>query len=256
MTMIRTLIVDDEPLAREGLRRLLETDEDVDIIGDCSDGIQAVETIRATRPDLVLLDIQMPEVDGFKVIERIGAKEMPCLIFVTAYDEHALKAFEVHALDYLLKPVDPDRFAESLLRAKESIAHSDTNELARKLTALLEGHPGMRRYLDRVMVKGTGRISFVKTDEIDWIEADGDYVCLHTQGKSHLTREKISELEQKLDPANFGRIHRSTIINLNRMKEIQPLFSGEYVVIMNDGKRLTLSRTYRDKLISILNQGM
>ena len=256
MTRIRTLIVDDEPLAREGLRRLLEADAEVDIIGECSDGVQAVETIRATRPDLVLLDIQMPEADGFTVIERIGVTEMPSIIFVTAYDDYALKAFHVHALDYLLKPIDPDRFAHALAHAKASVTQRNTGELAGKLSALLEGHARARRYLDRIMVRGAGKISFLRTEEIDWIGAEGDYVCLHTQGKSHLVREKISELEQRLDPSCFGRIHRSTIINLNRMKEIQPLFSGEYVVIMNDGRKLTLSRTYRDKLFAILNQSL
>ena len=256
MTRIRALIVDDEPLAREGVRNLLQKDPQVEIVGECSDGVQAIETIRATKPDLVFLDIQMPEVSGFEVLEGVGVDEMPAVIFVTAYDKYALEAFQVHALDYVLKPIDPDRFAHAMSHAKVSVTQRNTSELAGKLSALLEGHVKARRYLDRIMVKSTGKISFLRTEEIDWIEAEGDYVCLHTQGKSHLVREKISELEQKLDPVCFGRIHRSTIINLNRMKEIQPLFSGEYVVIMNDGRKLTLSRTYRDKLFAVLNQGL
>ena len=254
MTRIRALIVDDEPLAREGVRNLLQKDPQVEIDGECSDGVQAIETIRATKPDLVLLDIQMPEVGGFEVIEGVGVDEMPAVIFVTAYDKDALEAFQVHALDYVLKPIDPERFAHALTHASEMIAMRSSGEISLKLSALLQGLHRSPRYLERIMVKGTGRIYFLRTDEVDWIEADGDYVRLHVQGKSHMIRERISTLEEKLNPAQFGRIHRSTMVNLNRIREIQPLFSGEHVVTLHDGKKLALSRSYREKLLALLNR--
>jgi two-component system LytT family response regulator len=251
---IRTLIVDDEPLAREGLRNLLLHDQEIDIIGECSDGIQAVETIRATRPDLVLLDIQMPEVDGFDVIRQVGVGAMPTMIFVTAYDEYALQAFDVHALDYVLKPVDPERFARSIARAKETLSRQTAGEMTEKLNLLLQGLDRSLRSANRIMVRNAGRIYFVRTEEIDWIEADGDYVRLHAASKNHLVREKIGDLEKRLDPSEFIRIHRSTMVRIGRIKELQPLFSGDYMVTLHDGRKLPLSRTYRDKVLDTLGQ--
>jgi len=253
VSALRTLIVDDEPLAREGIRHLLEKDEGIEVVGECSDGLQAVEVIETTRPDLVFLDIQMPELDGFEVLEKIGAQSMPVVVFVTAYDEYAIRAFNVHALDYLLKPIDPERFALSLARARTEISLRRNSEFADKLTSLLHHLRHPRQYLDRIMIKQPGKISFLETREVDWFEAEGDYVQIHVQERKHLIRERIGELEQKLDPKEFARIHRSTIVNLGRVREMQPLFSGDYVVILHGGQRLGLSRTYRDRLFASIN---
>ncbi len=251
---MRTLIVDDEPLAREGIRDLLGRLDDIEIIGECSDGVQAVEVIRTAHPDLVFLDIQMPEVTGFDVIEQVGIKAMPVVIFVTAYDEYALKAFNVHALDYLLKPVDPERLAKAVERGRSYLAGLQKGELNGKLTALLEDLRGGKRYPERIMVKTPGRIIFLNVNDVDWVEADGDYVCLHSGGKKYLIREKIGDLEDRLDPLLFARIHRSSIVRLGQIKEMQPLFSGEYSVLLFSGEKLTLSRTYRDRLFETINQ--
>ncbi len=251
---LRILIVDDEPLAREGIRTLLQKLKGIEIIGECSDGVQAVEEIRTNHPDLVFLDIQMPEVSGFDVIEQVGSTAIPVVVFVTAYDEHALKAFNVHALDYLLKPVDSDRLALAVERAKSYLSGLRKSEMSGKIDALLEGLRGGKRYAERIMVKSPGRITFLNVGEVDWIEADGDYVCLHAGGRKHLVRDKIGDLESRLDPALFARIHRSSIVRLGQIKEMQPLFSGEYSVLLFSGDRLTLSRTYRDKLFATMNQ--
>ena len=252
---LRALIVDDEPLAREGIRDLLEKLGGIEVVGECADGVQAVETIRTGRPDLVFLDIQMPEVSGFDVIEQIGVKAMPAVIFVTAYDEHALRAFKVHALDYLLKPVDPERLALAVERGRTYLAGLHKDEVAGKLEQLLEDLHGGRRYLERIMVRAPGRITFLNVREVDWIEADGDYVCFHAGGKKHVIRDRIGDLEDRLDPALFARIHRSSMVRLGQIKEMQPLFSGEYSVLLFTGEKLTLSRTYRDRLFATLNQG-
>ncbi len=252
MTTITTLIVDDEPLARKGIKRLLDLDPDIQVVGECGDGMDAIEGIRTKKPDLMFLDIQMPEKNGFEVLESLDAPEIPIVIFVTAYDQHALKAFEVHALDYLLKPFDDERFNEALVRAKKELAKREEIGINDRLIDLLNERMLSHPRLDRVMIKAGGRISFLRAEEIDWIEAEGDYVCLHTQGKKHLLRERISELEQRLEPEKFVRIHRSTIVNIDRIKEMQPLFYGEYAVILHDGTRLTLSRSFRGKVFQHL----
>lgn len=260
MEKIRALIVDDEPLAREGIRQLLASHDDVEIVGEANDGVHAVELIvrrtpyaEAKKPDLVFLDIQMPELDGFGVVKEIGADKMPEVIFVTAFDEFALRAFEVHALDYLLKPIDPERFAEAVNRAKSHIAMCDSTAMSEKLVQLLKGIPASRQYLQRLAVKSTGKVSFVNASDIDWIEANGDYVWIHSQGKKNLLREKISELSGKLDPNHFARIHRSTIVNINRINNLEPMFYGDYAVHLHSGAKLTLSRSHRDKLFSLLH---
>ena len=254
MKTLRVLIVDDEPLAREGVKELLAGESDVAVVGECADGVAAVEEIRRLSPDLVFLDVQMPGMDGFGVLEHIGPGQMPAVVFVTAFDEFAVKAFEVHAFDYLLKPLDPDRFRLALQRARDGGERTESI-LGERLAALLQHVVGRTRYLERISIKEGGKITFVKAREIDWIAAEGDYVCIHTMGRKHLIRGKIGALEQRFDPALFARIHRSTIVNIDRIKELQPLFSGEYSLTLQNGVKLTVSRSYREKLFSLLQDG-
>ena len=254
MAKIRVLIVDDEPLAREGVRSMLERESDIDIIEECSDGRSAILAIEKQVPDLVFLDVQMPELNGFGVLEALEIKQMPVVIFVTAYDQHALKAFEVHALDYLLKPLDAERFQKALERAKTQIALKKTGKHREQLLELLQDLKAEKKILERFVIKNAGRIFFLKATEIDWIEASGNYVRLHVGSESHLLRETMNELETQLDPDKFLRIHRSHIVNIERIKEMQPWFQGEYVVILHDGTRLTLSRGYREKLNELLGK--
>jgi two-component system LytT family response regulator len=253
MERIRTLIVDDEPLARKGLRQFLEADPEVDIIGECSDGVEAVEQIKSMHPDLVFLDIQMPEMDGFATLDSLASDELPLVVFVTAYDQHALRAFQVHALDYLLKPFEEERFQEALARAKAQLREKGGSQLTRRILEMLDGTRVERQAPGRIMVRSAGRITFVRVEEVDWIEAQGDYVCLHCQGKKHLVREKISDMETQLADGRFLRIHRSTIVSIPRIKEMQPLFHGEYAVVLHDGTRLTLSRSFRDRVFERLS---
>jgi two-component system, LytTR family, response regulator len=248
VTKIRTLVVDDEPMARERILSLLQQEGDVEVIGQCSDGVQAVSAIQQQSPDLVFLDVQMPGCDGFGVIQNIGADRMPTVVFVTAYDEYALRAFEVHALDYLLKPFGKDRFQETLKHARESLERRRAGDLGRRLLALVHDLKPEQQRLDRLVVKSGGRVFFLRTEEIDWIEAAGNYVRLHLGEESHLFRETMNGMEARLDTRRFVRIHRSRIVNTERIKELQPWFNGEYVVILRNGTRLTLSRGYREKL--------
>jgi two-component system LytT family response regulator len=251
MNTIRTLIVDDEPLARDGIRQFLQRSEEIQVVGECADGVEAVEAIRTLRPELVFLDIQMPGLGGFEVLESVSPEAMPVVIFVTAYDEHAIRAFNVHALDYILKPIEGQRFEISLARARTAIRLRRNAEFTDKLMALLTQIRNPHRYLDRIMIRQTGKIIFIGTREVDWFQAAGDYVEIHAGGTKHLFREKIGDLEEKLDPREFIRIHRSTIVRLDRIKELHPLFSGEYEVFLHNGQRLGLSKTYREKLFSI-----
>lgn len=253
MEKITALIVDDEPVAREGIRVLLAENPEIDVVGEAADGRQAVEAIQDLAPDLVFLDVQMPESDGFAVIEAIGADRMPVVIFVTAYDSYALKAFDVAAIDYLLKPYDDERFRAAVNRAVNHIRKGELEGLSRKLIALLEERaqvPAIRsgRYLERVMIKTGGRVIFLKVDEIDWIEAEGDYVRLHVGTRWHLLRDTMKRLEAQLDPSKFVRTHRSTIVNLERIKELHPYFHGDYAIILHDGTELKLSRSRRHAL--------
>lgn len=251
---IRAIIVDDEPLARERIKRFLAADAEIEVIGECDEGRAAVEHVERLKPDLLFLDIQMPEVDGFGVLEAIDEAEMPAVVFITAYDQYALRAFDVHAVDYLLKPFDRLRFEKALKRAKQQIQQRRDGEIDRRLISLLAHVRAEQKYLERVVIKSVGRVFFLKTDEIDWIEAEGNYVRLHAGGEAHLLRETMNRLETKLDPEKYLRIHRSTIVNIERIKELQPLFSGDYVVILRDGKQLTLSRSYRDKLLHLFGK--
>jgi two-component system, LytTR family, response regulator len=248
MKKIRTLVVDDEPLARERLMGLLAGEQDIETIGQCRDGEEAVRAIVEHSPDLVFLDVQMPAMNGFEVIEAVGSERMPLVIFVTAYDQHALKAFQVRALDYVLKPFDRERFQEALQRARAHIQRDETGDLGRRLLALVKDLRRDQPKTDRLVVKSGGRLFFLRTDEIDWIEAAGNYVRLHVGNTSHLLRETMNAIEGRLDPEKFFRIHRSRIVNMERIQEMQPWLNGEYAVVLRTGTRLTLSRGYREKL--------
>jgi two-component system LytT family response regulator len=246
MNPIKVLIVEDERLAANGLHRLLLRDPEVHVVGIAGDGKTAVSRIRTLTPDLVFLDIEVPEMNGFQVIEAIGPENMPVIIFVTAYDRYTLKAFEVHALDYLLKPFDEARFAVALARAKKEMALRRTLQ-ASNLNGFMDAmlrQPSPQR----MAVKSGGRTVFLQLDELDYIEAAGNYARLHVGTQEYVIRETMASLEVKLPQAQFVRIHRSVIVNRTRIKELRPWFTGEYVVMLNTGKELTLSRGYRDRL--------
>jgi two-component system LytT family response regulator len=252
---IRTVIVDDEPLARERLRKLLEAEPDIEVAGECGDGAEAVEVIGRVRPDLVFLDIQMPELDGFGVVEQLDPNRTPEIVFVTAFNQHALKAFEVHALDYLLKPFDRERFQLCLARARTRLRQARSGELNQKLTALLaEVRPPDPKVSDRLAIKTGGKVVFLKTAEIDWIEAADNYVNLHIGAESHLLRETMSTIESRLDAKHFLRVSRSAIVNVDRIKELQPMFHGDYTIILRNGTKLGLSRTYREQLQQLMGK--
>jgi len=249
---IRALVVDDEPLARERIRTLLEDEPDIELVGECRDGAEAVRAIDEEGPDLVFLDVQMPEVDGFEVLEAIGPGRAPVVVFVTAYDEYAIQAFDVHALDYLLKPFDGERFRQAIGRARASVrAKADVDR--EKLAALLDDLREERRYLERIVVKTAGRVVFLAVDEIDWIGGAGNYVELHAGERKHLVRDTMKAMESKLDPDKFVRVHRSHIVNMDRVKSMEPWFHGEYVLILENGTELQSSRTYSDRLRQMLD---
>jgi len=229
---IRALVVDDEPLARGNITLLLRLDPEIEIVDECGSGMEALATIRSSKPDIVFLDVQMPECDGFDVLEFLGADLPPAIVFVTAYEEYALKAFEAGALDYLLKPFDNARFEKSLARAKERLAH----------------HQEFPRKPERLAIKSAGQISFLKLSEIDWIEAADYYACLHVGPSTHMLRRSMAELDQELDPNIFCRVHRSTIVNLDRIRRLELNDDGEYQILLENGTRLRLSRRYRKQV--------
>ena len=269
---LRALVVDDESLAREALLVMLGGDPEIEVIAECRNGKEAVTVIREQSPDVIFLDIQMPEMDGFQVVEEVGAVRMPVTIFVTAYDKHALRAFEAHALDYLLKPFDHDRFNAALQRAKTFVRQQKLGELSESLLAVLRDlqskngaspseadsrkpeRAAHQEPLDRVVIKSGGRIYFLKTEEIDWVEGAGDYLTLHSGGQTHLIRETMGNFHAKLDPQKFLRIHRSTIVNIERIKDIRPLYKGEYVITLTSGISLKASRGYRHELQQLLDE--
>jgi two-component system, LytTR family, response regulator len=234
---IQTLIVDDEPLARDRVRQLLQADQEFHVAGECRNGSEAVEAIRKARPDLVFLDVQMPAV-----------------IFVTAYDKYALRAFDENALDYLLKPYDERRFQRAVQRVKDHLNRGNSGDVAQRMLAMLQDVSPERKAMDRLVIKSDGRVVFLKTREVDYAEAAGNYLSLHVGKDTYLIRETMNAFEARLDPEKFLRIHRSTIVNIERIKEVQPWFKGEYVVTLRDGTELSLSRTYRDKLRQFLAQ--
>ena len=233
---IRTLVADDEPIARARMLSLLRDEPDIEVIGECATGPQAISAIERTSPDLVFLDIQMPQIDGLTLARTLG-HAMPAVVFVTAYDEYALGAFEVHALDYVLKPYSAERFKSALVHAREHLS-------ARRATGAQA--PIERR--DRLVIKSSGRIYFIRTRDVDWCEAAGNYVRLHVGPQTHLVRGTMAHIEAQLDHAQFVRIHRSTIVNVDRIQELHSSFGGEYVVLLHDKTRLTLSRGYREGL--------
>lgn len=252
---IRTLITDDMLLARKRVRRHLEAHDDVEIVGEASGGREAIDMIRALEPQLLFLDVQMPEVGGFDVLEEVGPDAVPAVIFVTAYDQFALKAFDVNALDYLLKPFDAERFEVALARAKALISRQKSEGAAGKLRALLDQIGSGARHPRRLVIKADGRTMFLPVEDIDYIEAAGNYLrILTSSGASHMIREKISEMEQRLEPTAFARIHRSTIVNIDRIKEMHPLFNGDQTVTLRSGQKLTLSRTYREAVMKVLDR--
>ncbi|MGH7467881.1 MAG: LytR/AlgR family response regulator transcription factor [Longimicrobiales bacterium] len=262
---IRVLVVDDEPLARAGVCELLSRDAELDVVGEAANGQEAVAAITELSPDLVMLDVQMPGMTGFEVIRTIGPEHMPAVVFTTAYDQFAVRAFEVNAVDYLLKPFDDERFALTVARAKKAVRHAHAGELSRRLVELLDRTSGSvstptpapaPAFADRLVVKSGGRVVFLRSDEVDWVEAADYYVKLHTGGKTHLLRETMNALEDRLDPRKFFRVHRSAIVNLDRIRELQPYFRGEHVLILHDGTKLKLSRGRREKLEQMLKQNL
>jgi two-component system, LytTR family, response regulator len=242
---LRILVVDDESVARRRIRRLLAAERDVAVIGECGDGESAVAAIAADRPDLVFLDVQMPERDGFEVLQAIPPAELPAILFVTAYDRYALRAFDVHAIDFLLKPFTRERFRLALARARERLERRDRDAGLAALAATLRDRP---RYLSRVPVRTAGRIVLVDLATVDWLEAADNYVRLHVQHREFLVRETLATLESQLDPDRFARIHRSAIVQIDRIVELHPATHGDFDVLLRDGTRLTLSRTWRERL--------
>ena len=242
---LRTLVVDDEAPARRRIRRLLADEPDVTIVGECGDGASAVSAIASTRPDLVFLDVQMPERDGFDVVKAIPAKGLPAILFVTAYDQYALRAFDVHAVDYLLKPFTGERFRTALARARERIASRVPDPALAGLAADLRRRPA---YVTRLPVRTAGRTVFVDLVAVDWLEAADNYVRLHVQRREYLVRETLAALDAQLDPARFARIHRSVIVNIARVAEVRPVSHGDAEVLLRDGTRLAVSRTWRHRL--------
>ena len=247
MNQIRTVIADDQPMARERLTALLSEEPDVQVVAACASGAEAVSAIERHRPDLVFLDMQMPELDGFGVIAAVGPERMPSVVFVTAYDEFALRAFDVHALDYLLKPFGRQRFQKALDRARDHLSRERAGDLARRLLALVEetrpGHP--RR--ERLMVRSGARVVFIEVRQVDWVEAEGNYVRLHVGEESHLIRDTMHAVEARLG-GQFVRIHRSRIANTDKVQELRIASNGEYEIVLRTGRTLRVSRLYRDKI--------
>jgi two-component system LytT family response regulator len=242
---LRALIVDDELVARRRIRRLLGPEPGVTIAGECADGASALKAIAAERPDLVFLDVQMPELDGFEVVKAVPPSELPAIVFVTAFDRYALRAFDVHAIDYLLKPFTRERFRTALARAQSRLERRGRHE---GLAALIEELRARPRYLERVAVRGAGRIVLVDLTSIDWLEAADNYIRLHVGTREYLMRETLSTLEKQLDPDRFARIHRSVIVQIDRVAALHPATHGDFEVRLRDGTRLMLSRTWRERL--------
>ena len=267
--MIRALIVDDEPLARRGIRQLLQPNADVEIVGECRNGRETLAALDTLDPDLVFLDVQMPELDGFEVVRARGAARMPYVIFVTAYDEFAVRAFETHALDYLVKPVNEARFAAALDRARERMRFAEALELTRRIGDLLAAHDRRRDGrvegedlqarvsslpTRRLIVPTTAGELVLDVDEIDWIQAEDYYAAVHARGRRHLIRESLASLEQRLDPDAFVRVHRSAIVRLDRVREIRSAGPGESVLILRDGTRVPVSRRRREQVTELIHR--
>jgi two-component system LytT family response regulator len=257
MKAIRVAIADDEPLARERLRSLLAGRERYTIVAECNDGVDAVAALSEHDIDLLFLDVQMPGLDGFQILAEPGTAPLPIIVFVTAFSDYALRAFDVSALDYLLKPFDRERFEETLTRVEERLAGRQRTEISDELRDFLHrlSTTTAPAHVSRFPVRANGEIYFVRVEDIDWIDAEGNYVALHAAGRRHLVRDTIKSLEHRLDPAKFLRVHRSAIINVDRLRKLQPYFHGEYVITLQDGTTLTSSRTYSERLRALLEQG-
>jgi two-component system LytT family response regulator len=249
---LRIVIADDEPLVRERVCTLLDARTDFTLAAVCEDGASALCAIQEQRPDLALLDVQMPELDGFEVVDALPPEDRPAVIFITAYDEYAVRAFAINAIDYLLKPLEPARFHEALDRARARRTDHGPGTPQPELTALLKEVRALRGYGERLVVRDGQRVSFVRAADIDWIEAVGNYVRLHLGSASQLMRESMKSIEARLDPARFARIHRSAIVNVDRIAHVEPHFHGEYLVTLHDGTRLTSSRSYSDRIRVLL----
>lgn len=251
MEKIRALIADDEALARRRLRQFIAEVPDIEIVGECEDGRRAVSLVKSLAPDLLFLDVQMPLLDGFGVIREVGAGSVPAVVFVTAFDQFALRAFEAHALDYLLKPFGRERFMQAVGRARRQIGDANVKQ---RLDSLIGGLSERTRYSARLAVKARGRTVILLTDEIDWVGAADNYLELHAGTSSYVVRETMSQLQSKLDPQKFVRIHRSTLVNVERVKELHPMFAGDQVVLLHDGTKLQVSRTHRQRLMALLDE--
>ena len=249
---IRALVVDDERLAREKIERLLDGEPDIEIIGSCANGLEAISFIEDHRPNLVLLDIEMPVVDGFEVLRHISSELMPIFIFITAYSEFGVKAFEVNALDYLLKPFDKTRLLSAVAKVRAQLDSSAYSDREERILSMLEGLDTAKDFAERLVVKNTGRMLLIKTKEVDWIEAAGNYVKLHIGQSAYMLRETMKKLEHKLNPEKFVRIHRSTLVNIDRITELHPLFSGDYSVVLEDKTELSMSRYYQKSLRKLI----
>lgn len=250
-------VADDEPLARERIRSILKGRERYSIVTECKDGVETVEALTEQDIDLLFLDVQMPGLDGFQIVESLGAMPLPIIVFVTAFNEYALRAFDVSALDYLLKPFDKERFEKTLARVEERLERRDRTGMSAELREFLGtlATPAVPNHVSRFPVKANGEIYFVRAEDVDWIDAEGNYVTLHAAGRRHLVRDTIKSLERRLDPAKFVRVHRSAIINIERLRKLQPYFHGEYVITLQDGTTLTSSRTFSDRLRALLERG-
>ena len=249
----QVLIVDDEEYAREIVKSLLAEDADFELLGECSNGTEAIEAIAKQKPDLVFLDIQMPELNGFQVIEKVSHAHVPHYIFATAYDAFALKAFEVNAVDYLLKPFDDQRFFESLKRAKVALEKAEKEDWKDKLNLLLQEHQqSTKTYLRRISVKTGGKIIFVPVEDIDWIEADNQYVKIHAGGKAHTHRQSLTDLESVLSPEAFARVHRSAIVNVQRIQSVEPHFKGDSMITLQNGTKVKLAQSRKESLRQLM----
>ncbi len=246
--MDRVVIVDDEPLARKRIRRMLIGESDMTVVGECADGSEAVSVINDLHPDLVFLDVQMPEMNGLEMIRTLGPRRLPALVFVTAYDTYALQAFESEALDYLLKPFDPMRFHETLQRVRRRLGGQGGADLSEQIRHLADRFGPAPQYLQRLVAKTEDRVQLVNVGDVDWLEAAGNYVCVHVGRQSHILRDSLSRVESCLDPGHFARIHRSIVVNLDRIRELKPTWHGDYEVILQGGQVLSLSRRYRESL--------
>ncbi len=246
---IRALLVDDEPIARRGLLRLLRQEPDIQVVGECGDGASAVAAIGALSPDLVFLDVQMPELDGFAVVETVGAERMPAVVFVTAFDQHALRAFDAQAVDYVLKPIDPERLRRALQRVRARLTHPD-QDFARRVTEVLKSidRTSLQAWPSRLAIRSDGRVRLIDMDAIDRILAAGNYVEVHAGKDRHLLRETMTSLESRLDPRRLVRVSRAAIVNIARIREVQPLFNGDFVVLFDTGAQVNGSRRYRAAL--------